>query len=72
MVCKKFMMKNPFEITIDNETGLTLHGLKQYYSKLEEAQKNRKLVDMLDSLQFNQVIIFVKSVARAQALTKLL
>jgi superfamily II DNA/RNA helicase len=65
VVCKKFMMKNPFEITIDNETGLTLHGLKQYYSKLEEAQKNRKLVDMLDSLQFNQVIIFVKSVARA-------
>lgn len=59
IVCKKFM-QNPFEITIDNETGLTLHGLKQYHCKLEEAQKNRKLVDMLDSLQFNQVIIFVK------------
>lgn len=25
-ICKKFM-KSPFEITIDNETGLTLHGL---------------------------------------------
>jgi len=26
-ICKKFM-NSPFEITIDNETGLTLHGLK--------------------------------------------
>ena len=39
VVCKKFRMKNPFGSTIGNETGLTLHGLKQYYSKLEEAQK---------------------------------
>ena len=70
-VCKKFM-KTPFEIHIDNETGLTLHGLQQYYSRLEENQKNRKLTDMLDVLQFNQVIIFVKSTVRAAALTKLL
>lgn len=27
IVCKKFM-KTPFEIHIDNETGLTLHGLQ--------------------------------------------
>ena len=50
--CKKFM-KSPFEIAIDNETGLTLHGLQQYFCKLEENQKNRKLVDLLDALQFN-------------------
>jgi ATP-dependent RNA helicase UAP56/SUB2 len=43
-------MKTPFEVTIDNENGLTLHGLQQYYLKLEENQKNRKLVDMLDAL----------------------
>lgn len=66
-ICKKFM-KTPFEITIDNETGLTLHGLKQYYCKLEESHKNRKLVDILDALQFNQVIIFVKTTTRAAAL----
>jgi superfamily II DNA/RNA helicase len=48
-ICKKFM-KSPFEITIDNETGLTLHGLQQFYCKLEENQKNRKLVDLLDVL----------------------
>ena len=40
--------------------------------KLEEAKKNRKLNDLLDVLQFNQVIIFVKSVQRAVALDKLL
>ena len=50
--CKKFM-KKPFEITIDNETGLTLHGLQQFYCKLQENQKNRKLIDLLDALQFN-------------------
>ena len=47
--CKKFM-KQPFEIAIDNETGLTLHGLQQYFCKLEENQKNRKLIDLLDAL----------------------
>ena len=71
LVCKKFM-KKPFEITIDNETGLTLHGLQQFFSKLEENQKNRRLIDLLDALQFNQVIIFVKSTARADALNRLL
>jgi len=35
-VCKRFM-KNPFEISIDNEVGLTLHGLKQYFCKLDES-----------------------------------
>lgn len=34
-VCRKFM-KTPFEISIDNETGLTLHGLQQYFCKLDE------------------------------------
>ena len=27
LICKKFM-NSPFEIHIDNETGLTLHGLR--------------------------------------------
>jgi len=52
VTCKRFL-KNPFEIFIDNEGKLTLHGLKQYYVKLEENQKNRKLIDLLDSLMFN-------------------
>lgn len=70
-VCKKFM-NEPHEIRVDEEAKLTLHGLLQYYVKLDEAKKNRKLNDLLDVLQFNQVIIFVKSVQRAQALDRLL
>lgn len=62
-ICKKFM-QNPLEIFIDDQKKLTLHGLMQYYVKLEEAAKNIKLNDLLDSLEFNQVCIFVKSVPR--------
>jgi len=70
-ICKKFM-NEPHEIFVDSDTKLTLHGLLQYYVKLSEAEKNRKLVDLLDALEFNQVVIFVKSVQRAIALDKLL
>jgi len=69
--CKKFM-HNPHEIYVDDETKLTLHGLQQYYVKLDEAGKNRKLNDLLDNLEFNQVCIFVKSVSRATELDRLL
>ena len=44
----------------------------QHYIKLSEAEKNRKLNDLLDALDFNQVVIFVKSVSRAAELNKLL
>jgi len=40
---------------VDDETKLTLHGLQQHYVKLEEVGKNRKLNDLLDTLEFNQV-----------------
>jgi ATP-dependent RNA helicase UAP56/SUB2 len=70
-ICKKFM-HNPLEIYINDGSKLTLHGLQQYYVSLEEKDKNRKLVDLLDALEFNQLVIFVKSVARADALNKLL
>merc|ERR1712194_123401 len=70
-VCKKFM-QDPHEIRVDEESKLTLHGLLQYYVTLAEKEKNRKLNDLLDALEFNQVVIFVKSVQRAIALDKLL
>merc|ERR1712216_192557 len=70
-VCKKFMQE-PHEIFVDDEAKLTLHGLLQYYAKLSESEKNRKVNDLLDSLEFNQVVVFVKSVQRAIALDKLL
>merc|ERR1712176_1605684 len=70
-LCKKFM-QDPHEIRVDEESKLTLHGLLQYYKKLTEKEKNRTLNDLLDVLEFNQVVIFVKSVQRAVALDKLL
>merc|ERR1719401_746603 len=70
-VCKKFM-QDPHEIRVNEDAKLTLHGLLQYYVKLTEREKNRKLNDLLDALEFNQVVIFVKSVQRAAALDKLL
>jgi len=70
-VVKKFM-HNPLEIYINEGSKLTLHGLKQYYVQLQENEKNRKLVDLLDALEFNQVVIFVRSVNRAIELNKLL
>merc|ERR1712194_617421 len=70
-LCKKFM-QDPHEISVDQGSKLTLHGLLQYYVKLDEKAKNRKLNDLLDALEFNQVVIFVKSVQRATALNKLL
>jgi len=70
-VCKKFM-HNPLEIYINDGSKLTLHGLQQYYVELAEDQKNRKLVDLLDALEFNQLVIFVRSVNRASELNKIL
>ncbi|XP_059516718.1 ATP-dependent RNA helicase DDX39A-like [Myotis daubentonii] len=70
-VCRKFM-HDPLDLTVDDDTKLTLHGLQQYYVKLKESEKNRKLVDLLDVLEFNQVVIFVRSVQRCMALAQLL
>jgi len=70
-VCKKFM-QDPMEVYVDDDTKLTLHGLRQHFCKLKESEKNRKLFDLLDALEFNQVVIFVKSVQRCIALNQLL
>ena len=45
----------PLEIFVDDEAKLTLHGLQQHYVKLEEIEKNKKLNELLDTLEFNQV-----------------
>merc|ERR1712223_1466252 len=70
-VCKKFM-QDPMEVYIDDEAKLTLHGLRQHYVKLKDSEKNRKLFELLDVLEFNQVVTFVKSVQRCVALSQLL
>jgi ATP-dependent RNA helicase UAP56/SUB2 len=71
VICKKFMA-TPMEVYVDDESKLTLHGLVQHYIMLNEDEKNRKLNNLLDALDFNQVVIFVKSVPRAIGLNKLL
>merc|ERR1711990_1329599 len=68
----KKVMQDPLEVFIDDEAKLTLHGLQQHTCKLSESEKNRKLFDLLDALEFNQVVIFVKSVQRCIALATLL
>ncbi|RLN63155.1 hypothetical protein BBJ28_00016179, partial [Nothophytophthora sp. Chile5] len=70
-VCRKFC-QDPMEIYVDDETKLTLHGLQQYFIKLEESEKNRKLNDLLDALEFNQVVIFVSKKNRGRELNRLL
>ena len=70
-ICRKFCQQ-ALELFIDDEAKLTLHGLQQYYINLQENEKNRKLNDLLDALEFNQVIIFVSKVNRAVELNKLL
>ena len=49
------------EVYVDDEAKLTLHGLQQYYVRLKENEKNRKLLDLLDALEFNQVNAFCES-----------
>merc|ERR1712071_554317 len=70
-VCKKFM-QDPMEVYVDDESKLTLHGLQQHYVKLKDNENNRKLFELLDVLEFNQVVIFVKSVQLCIALSQLL
>jgi ATP-dependent RNA helicase UAP56/SUB2 len=69
-VCKRFT-NEPVEIFVD-ESKLTLHGLQQFYVKMTEAQKNRKLHDLLKKLEYNQVVIFVNKVKRCKQLNTLL
>jgi ATP-dependent RNA helicase UAP56/SUB2 len=46
------------EVYVDDDTKLTLHGLQQYYVKLDEKTKNIKLFELLDNLEFNQVCFY--------------
>ena len=70
-VCKKFT-QDSHEIRAEEEPKLTSHEMLQYYVKISEKEKNRRLNDCLDALEPNQVVNFVKSVQRAAALDKLL
>lgn len=68
----KLVHFRPVEVIVDDQSKLTLHGLVQHFVMLHEEEKNRKLNDLLDMLDFNQVVIFVKSIPRARELNRLL
>lgn len=70
-ICKMFM-KDPFEYYIETDSKLNLHGLQQYFVKLDEAQKTKKLMDLLDDLEFNQVIVFTSKRKRAELLNTII
>eukprot|EP00760_Papus_ankaliazontas_P017590 PhM_4_TR17333/c0_g1_i1/m.85320/K12812/UAP56, BAT1, SUB2; ATP-dependent RNA helicase UAP56/SUB2 len=70
-LAKKFL-NNPLEIYVDQQSKLTLHGLVQYYINVEETQKTRKLIDVLDAVDFHQCIIFVNTVSRCETLNQVL
>lgn len=59
------------DIFID-EGKLILHGLAQFFVYIPENKKFQKLTHLLDTLAFNQTIIFVNKVDRAKKLTQLL
>jgi ATP-dependent RNA helicase UAP56/SUB2 len=69
---RKFMQTDAVEILVDDGQKLILHGLQQYYIKVTEEEKTRKLTELLDNLDFNQVIIFCSKRDRAIQLHKLL
>ena len=68
--CTRFL-RNPDQLIIDDK-NLTLYGLKQYYCKLEEKEKTRKLVNLLKTIKYNQIIIFVKNNSRSKGLRDIL
>merc|ERR1711998_521798 len=69
-LCRKFS-KKPEEIFVDDKK-LTLYGLQQHFVELNESEKIKKLNDLLDALDFNQVVVFVKTRQRASVLDQML
>jgi len=65
------LCKKAEEIFVDDKK-LTLHGLQQHWCEIQEKDKIKKVSDLLDVLDFNQVVVFVKSKKRAEALSKVL
>merc|ERR1712159_607178 len=66
------LLQPVMEITIQDESSLTLRGLQQYYKNVQENEKNLALTELLDGVDFNQVIIFVNTPERAKILSALL
>ncbi|GIQ84741.1 hypothetical protein KIPB_006292 [Kipferlia bialata] len=64
-------LTDPCEIFLD-ASKLVLHGLVQRYIALEEKHKIKRLLQLLETLHYNQIVIFVNKVQRCRALADVL
>ncbi|KAF9763356.1 Spliceosome RNA helicase Ddx39b [Nosema granulosis] len=58
--CMRFL-DNPFVVRVDDESKLTLYGLKQFYVEVAGSQKMSKLEEVLNNYTFSQAIVFTNS-----------
>eukprot|EP01013_Petalomonas_cantuscygni_P021052 TRINITY_DN3999_c0_g1_i1.p2 TRINITY_DN3999_c0_g1~~TRINITY_DN3999_c0_g1_i1.p2 ORF type:complete len:455 (+),score=120.34 TRINITY_DN3999_c0_g1_i1:64-1428(+) len=73
-VCKRFLRQAKLvEVYVEGDAKLFLHGLEQFYMKVQEDQKIAALFKLLDENRaYNQVMIFVQSGERVKQLTDLM
>lgn len=69
----KEILNDPSHILIDNNTDLTLEGIRQYkINGIKEHDKFDTLMDLFGMLMINQILIYVNSKERADMLKDLL
>ncbi|KAG8195245.1 hypothetical protein JTE90_028396 [Oedothorax gibbosus] len=66
----KKILRNPIEVYMDVAPRLTLPNVQQYYVRLTDIEKDSKLLELLNVQVFNQVVIFVGTVPRCNALAQ--
>lgn len=70
-ICRE-MLKDPFEVFIDDGEKLFLHGLHLFYKKLNDTEKKQVLQNIVDDIDYNQIMIFVDGLERCKAVKRLL
>ena len=71
-ICKSLMKSNNVQTVCVDEGKLTLKGLNQYYIMTPENKKFEILSNALDTIPFQQAIIFVNKVSRVIQLQAML
>ncbi|KAL7721244.1 RNA helicase [Entamoeba marina] len=68
-ICRKYL-KNAMEVFIDDGEKLFLHGLRLYFKKINDVEKEKTIIEILDDIDFNQCIIFVDNKERCTRLVR--
>lgn len=58
--CMKFL-DNPFVVRVGEESKLTLYGLTQMYTNVNESEKENKLEGVLNDFTYDQAVVFTNS-----------